>query len=148
MHELTIERLIDAPVSAVWRAWTEHGGEWFCPKPWRAEIVAQELRPGGRSAIVMYGPNGEENHLEGVFLEVVPERLIVSTDAFTAGWVPHAPFMVRIDSFAGQGERTRYTATARHWSAEAAEQHEQMGFEQGWGAVAAQLEEVAKRLAG
>jgi uncharacterized protein YndB with AHSA1/START domain len=146
LHELSITRLIDAPGDVVWRAWTEHGNEWFCPRPWRAEVEVQELRAGGRSKLTMYGPDGEVMPHEGVFLEVVPGRRIVSTDAFTAGWVPAGPFMLRIDEFADEGGKTRYTATARHWTAEAAEQHAAMGFEAGWGAAADQLAEVAERL--
>ncbi len=145
--ELSIERVIDAPVEAVWRAWTEHQDEWFCPRPWRSETLVQELRAGGRSAIVMRGPDGEENHLEGMFLEVVPAARIVSTDAFTDGWVPAGPFMVRIDTFEAVDGGTRYTATARHWTAEAMEQHRTMGFEAGWNAATDQLVEVARRLA-
>ncbi|GGB27895.1 activator of HSP90 ATPase [Sphingomonas metalli] len=146
-HELSVTRLIDAPVAAVWRAWTEHLGEWFCPVPWRAEVSVMELHPGGRSAMTMYGPNGESMPLEGVYLEVVPQRRIVSTDAFTAGWMPAGPMMVRIDEFAEEDGRTRYTATARHWTAEAKAQHEAMGFEAGWTTSAAQLASVAERLA-
>lgn len=146
-YELSITRLIDAPVAAVWRAWTEDSGAWFCPKPWTAEFLAQELHAGGRSTIVMRGPAGEENRLEGVYLEVVPEARIVSTDAFTAGWMPAGPFMVRIDEFAAEGHGTRYTATARHWTAEARDNHAAMGFESGWNAVTDQLEEIALRLA-
>ncbi|KQN19465.1 ATPase [Sphingomonas sp. Leaf33] len=147
-HELRIDRTIDAPPEAVWRAWTEHLEEWFCPRPWRAEIVEQDLRPGGRSAMVMRGPSGEENPIEGIILDVEPGRRIVSTDAFTAGWVPAGPFMVRIDLFeADGGGGTRYTAIARHWTADAAAQHRAMGFEAGWSAATDQLEAVAKRLA-
>lgn len=147
-HELHIERIIDAPVAAVWRAWTEHTAEWFCPRPWHAEIVAQDLRAGGRSEMVMRGPGGEENALSGVYLEVTPERLIVSTDAVTADWQPAGPFMVRIDRFEDLGDgRTRYTAIARHWTAEARDSHAAMGFEAGWNAATDQLVEVARRLA-
>ena len=39
-HELAIERTIDAPREIVWRAVTEHLTEWWCPRPWRSEIVA------------------------------------------------------------------------------------------------------------
>lgn len=147
-HELRVDRVIDAPLDAVWRAWTEHQAEWFCPKPWRAEIIEQQLVAGGRSAMVFRGPNGEEQPLEGTILSVEPRRRIVSTDAVTAGWVPAGPFMVRIDEFedAGGG-RTRYAAIARHWTAEAKQQHEAMGFAAGWGASIDQLEAVAKRLA-
>ncbi len=146
-HELSITRLIDAPVGTVWRAWTEHTAEWFCPRPWTTEIRAMDLRSGGRSSLVLRGPDGEENALEGVYLDVVPQQLIVSTDAFTTGWVPQQPFMVRIDAFAEEAGGTRYTATARHWTAEARDSHAAMGFEPGWNAATDQLVEVAMRLA-
>jgi uncharacterized protein YndB with AHSA1/START domain len=144
---LQVERLMDAPVSAVWRAYTEHLGEWFCPKPWRAEVEEMDLRAGGRSAINMYGPNGEENPNDGVYLEVVPERRIVATDAFTKGWNPAGPFLVVSFEFEPQGDKTLYRGTARHWTEEAKQQHEAMGFHEGWGKVAEQWEEVAKRIA-
>lgn len=145
--ELSIETLIDAPIDAVWKAWTDHLEEWWCPTPWTTELIEQDLRPGGRSAMVMRGPNGEENHLEGVFLEVIPGRRVVSTDAFRAGWIPQGPFMVGTWTFEPEGARTRYRASARHWSRETKEQHEAMGFEAGWMAVAHQLDAVARRIA-
>lgn len=143
-HELSITRLIDAPREAVWRAWTERLTEWWAPKPWTTEIIELDLRPGGRSAMIMRGPNGEESPIEGIILEVVPQESVVFTDAFTAGWIPHAAFMVGFFRLEDEGGKTRYTAGARHWTAEALKQHEEMGFTEGWGAVAAQLEEVAK----
>lgn len=146
-HELNIERLIDAPPQLVWRVWTERTEEWFCPKPWRVEIHEQDLRPGGRSAMTMHGPDGEASFMEGVFLEVVPNRRIVSTDAFKAGWEPQGPFMTAITEFIEEEGKTRYRATARHWTAEAKAQHEGMGFQEGWGTVAEQLAELAERAA-
>ncbi|SOB80891.1 Uncharacterized conserved protein YndB, AHSA1/START domain [Sphingomonas guangdongensis] len=146
LHELRIERHIAAPVDVVWRAWVDHQAEWFCPRPWRASVEVSELRPGGRSVVVMHGPAGEEMRHEGVYLEVVTGERIVSTDAFTAGWRPAGPFLVRIDEFAADGAGTRYAAVARHWTAEARDQHAAMGFEAGWGAAADQLEEVVRRL--
>lgn len=146
VRELMIERLIDAPPSALWRAYTEHLNEWFCPKPWRAELVEMDLRSGGRSSVTMYGPNGEVMPNEGVYLEVVPERRIVFTDAFTGDWNPAGPFMVGIFEFEPEGDKTRFRGRARHWSDEALEQHKAMGFEQGWGVMAEQWEAVAKRL--
>lgn len=146
-HLLSITRLIDAPREAVWRAWTDHLAEWWCPRPWTVEIVEQDLRAGGRSAMILRGPNGEEAPQEGVFLEVVPLERVVFTDAFTAGWIPAGPFIVGVLAFADEDGKTRYTASARHWTAEAKAQHEAMGFVQGWTTVAEQLEEVAKRIA-
>ncbi|MFL0413149.1 SRPBCC family protein [uncultured Sphingomonas sp.] len=145
-NELRITRLIDAPVSTVWRAWTDHFTEWFVPRPWTVELVEMDLRPGGRSAMIMRGPDGEENPSEGVYLEVVPEQRIVSTDAFAPGWVPQGPFMLRIDEFADEGGNTRYNAIARHWTEDARDQHAAMGFEPGWNAATDQLEEVVRRI--
>ena len=44
------------------------------------------------------------------------------------------------------GGRTRYTAIARHRNAKAAQTHSEMGFYDGWGTVATQLEDYAKGL--
>ncbi len=136
---LSIERRFDASPETVWRAMTERMPEWFCPRPWRAEVVEQDWRAGGRSAMVFRGPDGEEMPQEGVFLEVVPGVRFVTTDAFAAGWTPRGPFMVGIWEITPDGTGTRYRATARHWTREAYEQHRDMGFEAGWGAAADQL---------
>jgi uncharacterized protein YndB with AHSA1/START domain len=143
-YELSIERLIDAPPEVVWRVWTERTEEWFCPKPWRVEILEQDLRPGGKSAMIMRGPDGEEMPMEGVFLEVLQPKRIVSTDAFEVGWEPQGPFMLAVTEFIEEGGKTRYRATARHWTAEAKAQHEAMGFQDGWGKVAEQLAQLAE----
>jgi uncharacterized protein YndB with AHSA1/START domain len=64
----------------------------------------------------------------------------------TAGWIPQNGDMhfVRIDTFEPEGDSTRFTSRALHWSAEAAEKHRAMGFEAGWGAVADQLAELVE----
>lgn len=142
--ELAITRLIAAPRDHVYRVWTQRLPEWWAPKPWTTEIVAQDLRPGGRSAAIMRGPDGESEPMEGVFLEVVPNSRIVLTDAFTAGWVPQTPFMVALFTFADEAGGTRYTATARHWDEATLKRHEEMGFHDGWTTVAAQLAALAE----
>jgi len=142
--DLSVTRLIGSPVDRVWTIMTERLSEWWCPKPWTTEVVEMDWRAGGRSAMVMHGPDGEHHPQEGVFLEVVPGRRFVFTDAYAAGWVPRTPFMTGIFEIVEEGGKTRYTATARHWTAEAKAQHEAMGFEQGWGAVADQLVALAE----
>jgi uncharacterized protein YndB with AHSA1/START domain len=107
-----------------------------------------ELRPGGRNNIVMKSPEGQEIPCPGTYLEIVPGRKIVFTDAFTGGWNPRegAPFMVAVVTFEPEGNKTRYTATVRHWTEEDRARHEQMGFHQGWGQCADQLEALAQRI--
>lgn len=142
--ELAVERHIAAPPARVWAIMTQRMAEWFCPKPWLAEIIEQDWRPGGRSAMVIRGPAGEEQPNEGVFLEVVPGARFVFTDAFTVGWQPKGPFMVGFFEIAPDGDGTHYRAGARHWTAEACAQHAAMGFHTGWGAVADQLAALAE----
>ncbi len=146
-YALTLVRELNAPAEKLYRAWTtgERMGEWFCPKPWRVTEAVLDVRAGGESYILMQGPNGEKAPNRGIYLEIVPNRKIVFTDAFVSAWVPsEKPFMTGIIEFEDLGGgRTRYTATAVHWTEEDMKTHEAMGFHQGWGIVADQLEEVA-----
>lgn len=142
--ELSVTRFIDAPPDRVWQIMTERMTEWWCPRPWRVELVEQDRRPGGRSAMVMHGPEGERIPLEGIFLEVTPGRRIVTTDAMTADWQPQGPFMIGVWQIEPQDKGTRYTASARHWSKEKMEEHRAMGFAEGWGICADQLAELAE----
>lgn len=137
--ELSVTRFIAAPPQAVWTVMTERISEWFCPRPWRAEIVEQDWRAGGRTAMLFRGPDGEEMPQEGVFLEVSPGLRFVSTDAVTRDHRPSDPFMIGIWEVAAEGGGTRYTARARHWTEEKCKAHEEMGFTAGWGAAADQL---------
>ena len=142
--ELSVERRIAAPVERVWHVMTARLEEWFYPAPWRAEARTLEWHAGGRSLIVMHGPNGEEMPNEGIVLTVEPNRRFVVTDAFTGDWQPAGPFMVGLFEIEPDGDGTLYRGTARHWTREAMEQHRAMGFEQGCGAAADQLKALAE----
>lgn len=147
MHELSITRFVAAPVDKCWDVLANRQEEWWCPAPWRIEMVAQERRAGGRSAMVMKGPDGEEMPQEGLFLAWEEGTRFVTTDAVTlvdGVYTPSEPFMIGIWEVVPEGDGTRYTATARHWSEETMEQHREMGFEQGWGAVADQFVAVCE----
>ena len=144
--ELVLERVFDAPPEKVYKAWTtpELLKQWFVPRPWTIATVEHDLRPGGLSRIVMRNPEGQDFDNPGVFLEVVPNRKLVFTDAFAPGWVPTGqPFMVAEVTFEPLPDgKTKYVARAMHWTAEAKAQHEAMGFHAGWGACADQLAEL------
>jgi len=144
MKELSVTRYIAAPPAAVWDAMVNRQEEWWCPRPWRVEIVAQDRFPGGRSAMIMRGPDGEEMPHDGIMLAWDEGRRFASTDAIVGDLEPSGPFMIGIWDIEPEGEGTRYTARARHWSDEARQQHEEMGFVQGWEACAAQLAELCE----
>lgn len=149
-HFLVLERIFDVPPEKVWQAWStpEILVRWWAPRPWSTPVCEMDMRAGGKFRTVMKGPEGEEFDNTGVFLEVVENRRIVTTDAFRPGWEPAGPFMVAVVDLepVDGGRKTRYTATAMHWTAEARAQHEQMGFHEGWGRVADQLAELLKTL--
>lgn len=148
-HDLVLERIIDAPRAKVFRCWTEPQlvVQWFAPKPWTTAAAELDVRPGGTSMVTMRSPEGEEYPNPGVYLEVVPNERLVFTDAYTSAWVPsQKPFFTAVLTFEDVGGKTRYVARARHWTAEDMEAHEKMGFHEGWGQCADQLEALAKTL--
>jgi uncharacterized protein YndB with AHSA1/START domain len=91
---LRIERIIDAPAEAVFRAWTTAEAM----EVWYAEggddpvvnVVELDVQVGGRYRIE-FGPRGAEPYVEeGVYLEIdAPHRLVVSetlSGPEAAGW--------------------------------------------------------------
>ena len=150
-HELSVTRLIDAPPETVWHVWTERMAEWWCPKPWTTPVVENDFRPGGRCYQEMESPESERHPSDGVWLEVVPNERIVSTNLFTAGWVPQVQSgegcdfpVVMIATFEPEGAGTRYTVRMRHWDAETLKKHEEIGFHQGFEQTTAQLAALAE----
>ena len=147
IHELRLTRIMKASRANIWRCWTEPEllRQWFCPKPWGVARAELDVRPGGRCFVLMQGPEGEQVPNPGVYLDVDPGRRLVFTDAFDSAWVPSAKaFMVgEIVLADAEGGGTLYQAMARHWSAEDHAAHEQMGFHEGWGKAAEQLDALA-----
>jgi uncharacterized protein YndB with AHSA1/START domain len=149
-RELVLTRIIDAPPEKLFRAWTQPEllKQWFAPLPFTTPHAELDVRPGGSSLIVMRGPDGTDYPNRGVYLEVVENERLVSTDAFTHAWQPsEKPFMTLILTFEDiGGGKTRYTARVRHWTVEDREMHEKMGFHEGWGTCADQLAALVARI--
>lgn len=148
-RDLVLTRLMDAPRAKLWRCWTEPEllKKWFTPPPFTVPHAEMDVRSGGNSLVTMRGPDGKDIPIPGMYLEVIKHEKLVFTDAYVGDWRPSAkPFMTAIITFADEGNKTRYTATARHWSMEDREAHEKMGFHTGWGIAADQLEALAKTL--
>jgi len=149
-HELVLTRLMDAPADKLFRCWTDPDllKRWFAPKPYTTPVAEMDLRVGGATNMVMKGPDGQEMPNPGTILDVVPGRKLVFTDAYTGDWMPRegAPFMTAVITFEPEGGKTRYTATVRHWTDEDVKKHDAMGFHQGWGMCADQLEALARTI--
>ncbi|HKJ54265.1 MAG TPA: SRPBCC family protein [Gammaproteobacteria bacterium] len=150
-HDLHISRLIAAPRGLVWQAWSEPGNleQWWAPKPWTTALLGFDMRPGGAFRFELRGPGeGEVNLIDGCFLEVLPMERIVFTEVLSEGWRPADPFlsMTAIIGLADEGAGTRYTADVLHKNEADSKRHREMGFEEGWGTVIGQLEEMVKQL--
>ena len=147
--DLSFTRTLNAPRALIWECWTtpEHIKHFFVPKPHSIESCEIDLRVGGRFNTVM-NVDGHLMDNKGVYLEVVERTRLVFTDTYTEGWAPVPdPFMTAILDLEDDGDGgTIYTATARHRSPEAKKTHEDMGFFDGWGTVATQLEDYAQSL--
>jgi uncharacterized protein YndB with AHSA1/START domain len=157
--DLVLERTLDAPIDLVWKAYTdpEHLKQWFAPRPYEISEIDLDLRPGGVFRIRMVGPDGfDTGHgTPGCVLEVIEKQKLVWTSALGPGYRPNetAPEgcesfpMTAVITFADAGDgKTRYKAVSLHKSVADREAHEKMGFHEGWGTVAGQLEEFAKKL--
>lgn len=146
--DLETSRVIRAPRSRVWRAWTdpERLAQWWIPRPAICRVGSLELRPGGAFVTEMsedgtvFGP-----HLSGCFLDVVPEERIVYTNALTGGWRP-APdgFVTAVITLTDHPDGTEYRALAMHKNRADRDKHEELGFHDGWGTVVAQLAELVE----
>ena len=144
MHELSITTVIAAPPELVWDIMVNRQEEWFCPAPWRAQVIEQDRRPGGVSKMMFHGPDGEQMPQEGIYLAWEEGRMFASTDAVTGDLEPAGPFAICIWEIAPEDAGTRFTGRARHWSEEKRKEHEDMGFEAGWMAAAEQLKSLCE----
>jgi uncharacterized protein YndB with AHSA1/START domain len=59
-NEIKITRIYDAPVKAVWDAWTDpkQVAKWWGPRGFTLTTHSKDLRPGGHWTYTMHGPDG------------------------------------------------------------------------------------------
>ena len=82
--EMELTRLIRAPRSLVWQAWTDVDKlqQWWGPKHFTNPRCEVDLRPGGFIRIDMRAPDGIVYPMGGEFEQIAPpERLVFLTSA-------------------------------------------------------------------
>ena len=78
-NDITILRTYDAPLQAVWDAWTDpaQAAQWWGPRGFTLTTHAKDLRSGGSWTYTMHGPDGTDYPNKTVYLEVEPMARLV-----------------------------------------------------------------------
>ena len=140
--KLQFSRVVSPSPEVIYQYWTDADllKTWFVPKPWSTEECEADPRPGGAFNTVMKDPEGKTFPSKGCYLDVVINRKVVFTDAFSAGFVPNdKAFFVGTVTFEKTEQGTLYTAMVEHWTEEDCREHAKMGFPGGWEAALDQL---------
>jgi uncharacterized protein YndB with AHSA1/START domain len=111
--ELTLRRMIDGPVEAVFRAWTDPHtlALWWGPANFSTPVAEMDVRPGGAYRFVMRSPDGaQELSVGGTYREVEPPRRLVFSWRWEGG-VPDAMESLVTVELHPHGERTELVLT-------------------------------------
>lgn len=76
---ITLTRVYDAPLQAVWDAWTvpEEVAQWWGPRGFTLTTHSRDMRTGGHWHYTMHGPDGTDYENTTQYLEVVPQQRLV-----------------------------------------------------------------------
>lgn len=78
-NELTLSRIYDAPVKAVWDAWVEpeQVAQWWGPRGFTITNHSKDVRTGGHWHYTMHGPDGTDYPNKTKYLEVETYKRMV-----------------------------------------------------------------------
>jgi uncharacterized protein YndB with AHSA1/START domain len=145
--EIHIHRIYDAPLKAVWDAWTDpvQAAQWWGPRGFTLTTHSKDLRSGGSWVYTMHGPDGTDYPNKAHYLEVEPLAKLV----YDHGANDERPALFRVTVlFAEVDGKTRMDMSMSLPTAEAAAQTRQFikqaGGDSTWDRLA---EYMAKRLA-
>ena len=152
-HDLTITRVLDAPIELVWQAWTNPAilQQWWGPRGFTSPTCEWEAQPGGKINVVMLGgPNmgefsGMRAPMRGKFTEVVPQqKLVFDASPLDADDQPLMDTVTTV-SLEPQGQQTKLTLQVVVTRTTPAAEGPLSGMEAGWSQsldkLAEQLEE-------
>jgi len=153
-ESVTIERVMEAPRSVVWQAWTdcEHFSRWYGPEGFTLPHCEIDFRVGGRHLWGMRSPDGWEMWTTGVYQEIEELERFTTTEVSsdTEGNPAPGPGMegpmetllsVRLEDL--DGGRTRMTVRQSGWASSEMGEGAGGGWSQAFEKLAATLEEVA-----
>ena len=133
-RELVFTRVLSAPRSRVFKAWTDpkHVAPWWGPHGFTNPVCELDARPGGAIRIHMRGPDGTVYPMTGRYQEIVePERLVFTSAALDAKGSPMFEVLTT-ETFAEQGGKTKQILRTRVIKSTAQAAPYLAGMEQGW----------------
>ncbi|HRH93560.1 MAG TPA: SRPBCC family protein [Candidatus Peribacteria bacterium] len=106
-REIIITRLVNAPRTLVWKAWTqpEHLEKWWGPNGFSVTTRSIQMREGGLWDFVMHGPDGRDYENRIIFTEITEPERIAHDHGDGEGKIH---FQATI-TFEAQGEKTLIT---------------------------------------
>lgn len=119
-RNLVMSRVVDAPQSLVWQAFSqpEHLIQWWGPEGFTNTFEKFEFREGGEWLFVMHGPDGTDWANKVTFTKIQPESLI----AYDHG-SPEAGTMFKAQiRMEAQGDKTKVTLCMSFETKEARDQ--------------------------
>jgi uncharacterized protein YndB with AHSA1/START domain len=120
-NEIRITRIFDAPVHAVWDAWTDprQVAQWWGPRGFTLTTHSKDLKPGGGWSYTMHGPDGVDYPNKTLYLEVEKYSKLV----YDHGGNDDRPPLFRVTVFFSEAEgKTRMEMSMTLPTPEAAEE--------------------------
>lgn len=120
-NELHLTRVYDAPVKAVWDAWTdpEQAAKWWGPRGFTITTHSKDLKVGGHWHYTMHGPDGVDYPNKTKYFEVEEFKKLV----YDHGANDEQPALFRVTAlFSEKNGKTTMDMTMKLATPEAAEE--------------------------
>lgn len=120
-NEIRIIRIYDAPLQAVWDAWTDPAqvAQWWGPRGFSLTTHSKDLRPGGHWHYTMHDPDGTDYPNKTIYHEVEERAKLV----YDHGGNDDRPPLFRVTAlFSETGGRTKIEMSMTLPTPEAAEE--------------------------
>jgi uncharacterized protein YndB with AHSA1/START domain len=144
-HEVTTSAVIDAPLEAVYRAYTDQElfVRWWGPAELTSKVDRWDPTTGGSWRVVHVDPDGNEYGFRGVYHDVVPEERLVFTFEFE-GMPGHV--CLETHTFEAVEAGTKVTQHAVFQSVADRDGMKDSGMEQHAPVAMTQLQDVARSI--
>lgn len=145
--KIHIHRKFNAPVSLVWRAWSDPEllDQWWAPSPYKAVTKRMNFTNGGQWLYYMLGPEGDKHWCLADYLVIDTEHYYTAKDAFCDenGVIDKTlPGMEWRTTFIAEEECTKVNVEVSFECVEDLEKIIEMGFSEGFTMAHGNLDEL------